>query len=168
MLAVLADFDPYWVEDFLHPEQPVEYGKLKAEFPQLRFAAGEQQATFWDFERLIGEGQIDVLQPDLSRCGGLTVATEVARRAHSRGREIVTHSWLTDLLHAYSLHFLATLEEAHWVEFNVAQSRLSRGVVTDHLTLDADGTVAVPTGPGLGVHVDESFVRRAQADRAIA
>jgi L-alanine-DL-glutamate epimerase-like enolase superfamily enzyme len=158
MLETLSEAMPYWIEDFLHPETPQEYARLKTEFPHLRFAAGEQQATIWDFERLIDEGRLDVIQPDLSRCGGLTVARQLAPRAQVAGREIVTHSWLTDLLHAYSLHFLATLDEAKWVEFNVAQSGLSRGVSQGRLTLDADGMVAVPAGPGLGVEVDESFV----------
>jgi L-rhamnonate dehydratase len=161
MLEVLAEFDPYWVEDFLHPETPTDYARFKGEFHHLRFAAGEQAATIWDFERLIDEAHIDVIQPDLSRCGGLTVAREVATRAQAAGCEIVTHSWLTDVLHAYSLHFLATLERAPWLEFNVAQSALSRGVVHSRLTLDADGMVAVPTGPGIGVEIDESFIRRA-------
>jgi L-alanine-DL-glutamate epimerase-like enolase superfamily enzyme len=157
MLETLGDAEPYWVEDFVHPELPGEYADYKREYPALRFAAGEQQSTTWDFQRLIASG-VDVLQPDLSRCGGLTVARSVAADAHAAGREVVTHSWLTDLLHAYSLHFLASLTEATWVEFNVAQSELSRGVVTGRLTLNADGTVSVPSGPGLGVQVDTGFV----------
>jgi L-rhamnonate dehydratase len=165
MLEVVGEFDPYWVEDFVHPETPGEYARFGREFPHLRFAAGEQQATTWEFERLISEAGIAVLQPDLSRCGGLTVATRVAARARETGREVVTHSWLTDLLHAYSLHFLATLEEARWVEFNVAQSALSRGVVRHRLALADDGTVAVPDGAGLGVEVDESFVSAAEPGR---
>jgi L-alanine-DL-glutamate epimerase-like enolase superfamily enzyme len=168
MLGVLSEVDAYWVEDFIHPETPAEYARFKAEFPDLRFAAGEQQATVWDFDRLINEAQIDVLQPDLSRCGGLSVAAKIADRAQTAGRQIVTHSWLTDLLHAYSLHYLATLEQAPWVEFNVAQSLLSRGVTRDRLGLDSDGTVAVPCGPGLGVEVDEAFVAAASvADAAV-
>lgn len=156
MLTGLVDVRPYWVEDFVHPEDFATYARLRAEFPSLRFAAGEQQATIWDFRRLSGEAHIDVLQPDLSRCGGLTVAQAIRDEI---GGEIVTHSWLTDLLHAYSLHFLATLENATWVEFNVAQSMLSSGVCHGRLALAPDGTVAVPTAPGLGVEVDEDFVR---------
>ena len=161
MLDVLTEFGPYWVEDFVHPEAPGDYAAFKKEFPQLRFAAGEQQATTWDFDRLISEACIDVVQPDLTRCGGLTVATQVAVAAQAAGREVVTHSWLTDLLHAYSLHYLATLDQANWVEYNVAQSSLSRGVVTGRIALDEGGTVAVPNGVGIGVEVDESFVRGA-------
>jgi L-alanine-DL-glutamate epimerase-like enolase superfamily enzyme len=158
MLETITDFDTYWVEDFVHPDELGDYRTLHADFPTLRFAAGEQQATRWDFARLMTEGHVDVLQPDLSRCGGLTTATQVAPIAAAQGIELVTHSWLTDLLHGYSLHLLAALPEATWVEFNVAQSELSSGVVVDRMSLAADGTVAVPDGVGIGVEVDEAFV----------
>lgn len=158
MLETLGDAEPYWVEDIVHPECTEQYAVLAARFPHLRFAAGEQQATIWELRRLVCDHGIAVVQPDLSRCGGLTVASALASDAETAGVEIVTHSWLTDLLHAYSLHFLSTLPEARWVEFNVAQSELSAGVVNKSLTLATDGTVAVPDGIGLGVDVDLAFV----------
>lgn len=159
MLETISAFDPYWIEDFVHPDQLVQYREFQADFPALRFASGEQQATVWDFERLMNEGTVSVVQPDLSRCGGLSTATAIVAEAERRGVEIVTHSWLTDFLHAYSLHFLSALPSATWVEFNVSQSRLSRGVVTDRMQLAADGTVAVPTGIGIGPIADEEFIR---------
>lgn len=167
MLAVLAEFNPYWIEDFLHPEQVGEYARWKQQFPSLRFAAGEQQSTATDFAVLFDAG-IDVLQPDLSRCGGLTVAGALVDRAAAAGVEIVTHSWLTDLLHGYSLQFLACLPTASWVEFNVAQSVLSRGVSATRMTLAKDGTVAVPTGVGLGVDVDVDFIEKRASWRGAA
>jgi len=69
----------------------------------------------------------------------------------------VTHSWLTDFLHGYSLHYLSALKEATWVEFNVAQSRLSRGATLGRITMQ-DGYVSVPEGPGLGVVPDIDFI----------
>ena len=153
MLEILSGFGPHWVEDFAHPDLPDQYRHYKSDYPQLRFAAGEQQSTVWDFAHLIDDGAVDVVQPDLSRCGGLTVARPVAASAHAAGLQLVTHSWLTDLLLAYSLHFLASLPAAPWVEFNVAQSRLSRSVVADRITLNPDGSVSVPAGPGLGVRI---------------
>lgn len=159
MLETISEFDPYWVEDFVHPDRLGDYREFQDEFPTLRFAAGEQQATSWDFQRLMSEGSVSVLQPDLSRCGGLSTAASIVGSAHERGIEIVTHSWLTDFLHAYSLHYLAALPEASWVEFNVAQSKLSRGVTTERMHLRADGTVAVPSGMGIGPAVDEEFIR---------
>jgi L-rhamnonate dehydratase len=155
MLASIGEIDPEWVEDFVHPEMIEQYASFKEDFPQLAFAAGEQLATVWELRRLRDSG-VDVLQPDLTRCGGLTVATALA--TDLGGAQIVTHSWLTDFLHAYSAHFLATLPSAPWVEFNVAQSELSRSVAISPLRLDGDGRLPVPTGPGLGVEPDRAFV----------
>lgn len=157
MLATISEFDPYWVEDFVHPDLLEDYRDLKGEFPSLRFAAGEQQATTWEFDRLLDTDALSVVQPDLSRCGGLTVASALAPAAAERGVEVVTHSWLTDLLHGHSLHYLSALPEATWVEFNVAQSTLSRGVTLGRMTLQ-DGCVAVPEGIGIGVLPDLDFI----------
>jgi L-alanine-DL-glutamate epimerase-like enolase superfamily enzyme len=155
----LAPFRVRWVEDFIHPEHFQEYAAVRRGSP-VPLAAGEQLGTLWDFERLIGEQCVDVVQPDLSRCGGLTVALKIARLSEQHGLDLVPHSWLTDLLTAYSLHLIGTLQRPAFVEFNVAQSRLTRGVCRDKLALNADGTVTIPTSPGLGVTVDEDFVRR--------
>ncbi len=158
MLELLDELRPTWVEDIVHPEQFEQYADLRRDFPELPFAAGEQQATRWELERLLATGGLRFLQPDLSRCGGLTVARQLVRPAVDHGVQLVTHSWLTDLLHHYSLELLATLPAAPWVEFNVAQSALSRGVVTNPMTLNPDGTVDVPTTalPDL----DHSFIER--------
>ena len=94
---------------------------------------------------------MDMLQPDLFRCA--STALEFAPGVHQLGIEIITHSWLTDFLHV-----LAALPEATWVEFNVLQSRLRRGVVTARMPLGAGGIVAVPTGPGLVPVADPELI----------
>ena len=70
----------------------------------------------------------------------------------------VPHCWLTDLLTAYSLHLIATLPRALYIEFNVSQSDLTRGVCGGKLSLNDDGTVSIPDGPGIGVDVDADFI----------
>jgi len=153
----LADYQVGWVEDFIHPENIDEYSSIRALSP-TPVAAGEQLATIWEFERFIGEGCVDVIQPDLSRCGGLTVARRVADLAAAANVDLVPHSWLTHLLTGYSLQLIAILPRAPFLEFNVAQSALTGGVAISPFRLDADGMVAVPTGVGTGVEVDRQFV----------
>lgn len=154
----LADYRVGWVEDFIHPDRYEEYAAVRAASP-VKIAAGEQVATPWDFDRFIRMGCVDVIQPDLSRCGGITVARRIVDLATEYGIDLVPHSWLTHLLTAYSLHVIATLPRAKFVEFNVAQSTLTRGVTRGTpFTLDADGCVAVPYAPGLGVDVDRDFI----------
>ena len=153
----LAPFDIGWVEDFIHPEHFDEYAEVRRASP-VPIAAGEQVSTVWDFDRLISGACVDVVQPDLTRCGGLTVARRVVEMADRAGLDLVPHSWLTDLLTAYSLHLIATLPRAPFVEFNVAQSPLTRGVCGRALKMNRDGTVSVPDGVGPGVEVDTAFV----------
>jgi len=154
----LADYRVGWIEDFIHPENFEEYAHVRARSP-VPVAAGEQVATVWDFQRFIDAGCVDIIQPDLSRCGGLTVATKVARMAERAGIDLVPHSWLTHLLTGYSLQLIATLPRARFVEFNVSQSALTRGITRTALALSADGTVAIPDAPGIGVEVDLDFVK---------
>jgi L-alanine-DL-glutamate epimerase-like enolase superfamily enzyme len=154
----LAEYDVTWVEDFIHPERFDEYAYVRARSP-VPVAAGEQVATVWDFQRFIAAGCVDVIQPDLSRCGGISVAMQVAALAEEAGIDVVPHSWLTHLLTGYSLQLIASLPRARFVEFNVSQSALTRGIAQAPFQLAADGTVAIPDLPGIGVAVDEAFVR---------
>lgn len=153
----LADYGVGWVEDFIHPEHLEEYATVRAASP-VPVAAGEQLATHWDFERFIGMGCVDFIQPDLSRCGGLTVARRVVQMADAANIELVPHSWLTHLLTGYSLQLIATLPRARFVEFNVAQSALTRGIAPAQFALAQDGTLEIPNAVGIGVDVDEEFI----------
>jgi L-alanine-DL-glutamate epimerase-like enolase superfamily enzyme len=154
----LAEYNVGWVEDFIHPERFDEYVYVRARSP-VPVAAGEQVATVWDFQRFIGEGCVDVVQPDLSRCGGVSVAARVAAMAEEAGIDLVPHSWLTHLLTGYSLQLIATLPRARFVEFNVSQSALTRGIAQASFELAEDGTVPIPDTPGIGVEVAEDFIR---------
>jgi L-rhamnonate dehydratase len=154
----LSKYRVGWVEDFLHPDHIDAYAYVRSKSP-IPVAAGEQIATFWDFERFIRAGCLDIVQPDLSRCGGLSVAKRVASLAEDYGLIVVPHSWLTHLLTGYSLQLLATLQRAQFVEFNVSQSELTRHITQAPFALAADGTVAIPDTIGVGVEVDEAFVQ---------
>ena len=155
----LADYRVGWVEDFIHPEHFAEYAWIRERSP-VPIAAGEQVATIWEFERFIGDGCVDVIQPDLSRCGGLTVARRVMALAEAAGIALVPHSWLTHLLTAASLQLIAAAPSASLVEFNVSQSPLTRGVTAGTpFHLDQDGMIAIPDTPGAGVAIDLDFVR---------
>lgn len=157
MCEWLGDYNVGWVEDFIHPERFDEYAEVRAMSP-VPIAAGEQLATIGEFERFIGEGCVDVIQPDLSRCGGLTVAKRIAELAEKANIDLVPHSWLTHLLTAYSLQLIATLPRAKFVEFNVSQSALTGGIARAPFKLDADGMVAIPDTPGIGAEVDKDFI----------
>lgn len=154
----MEPFDPFWIEEPVHPDDYATY-RAVAEASPLRIAAGEQEGTTWGFDLLIRQGKVDVAQPDLSRCGGFTVAKEVIRMATDAGCAVCPHAWQSDLLTAASLHLNAVLPEALFQEFNVCDDPISRALTKSPLRLD-DGLLAVPQGPGLGVEVDLNMVNR--------
>ena len=125
----------------------------------LRIAAGEQLSGYMEFERLAVEGRVHTLQPDLSRCGGLTVGRQIADMAQRRGIDCVPHAWLTDLLKAASLHLNAYLMNSLYLEYNVSSASLLNNLCQEPISM-VDGYIPVPAGPGLGVTVDEAMVAR--------
>jgi L-alanine-DL-glutamate epimerase-like enolase superfamily enzyme len=75
--------------------------------------------------------------------------------------DCVPHAWLTDLLKAASLHLNAYLLNSLYLEFNVSTASLLNQLCTEPIAMK-DGYIPVPTGPGLGVRVDEAVLRRFQ------
>ena len=160
LCRALEPYNIFWLEDFLHPENYEGYGRVKAAGVRTRLAAGEQEATAWGFRELISKGGIDVVQPDLSRCGGFTQAKKIIWEAEYAGVDVCPHAWLTDLLTAASLHLNAVLPRALFLEYNVSDSRMLREVIANPVQMDAEGYIPVPQGPGLGIEINEEAVRR--------
>jgi L-rhamnonate dehydratase len=153
-----APFSPFWIEEPCHPDDYAAYGALTKTCP-IRIAAGEQEGTAWGFDLLIRKGGISVAQPDLSRCGGFTVAKKVIEIAKEEGCDVCPHAWQSDLLTAASLHLNAVLPKALFQEYNVSDDPISRSLCRSPLKL-VDGMLAVPQEPGLGVEVDMETVNR--------
>jgi L-alanine-DL-glutamate epimerase-like enolase superfamily enzyme len=155
----LEALDVFWLEDFLHPENVTGYARVAEHTTGLRIAAGEQAAGYAEFERLAVEGRVDVLQPDLSRCGGLTVGRQVADMATRVQIDCVPHAWLTDLLKASSLHLNAYLMNALYLEYSVSTASILTRLCKQPIRMQ-DGYIPVPDGPGLGVEVDQAVVEQ--------
>jgi len=159
LVRELEELDVFWLEDFLRPDNIDGYRAVADARTTLRIAAGEQAEGYGEFERLADEGRVDVLQPDLSRCGGITVGKQVADLALRRQIDCVPHAWLTDLLKAASLHLNAYLMDSLYLEYNTSSASLLNTLCREPLRM-VDGYIAVPDGPGLGVEVDDAVVRR--------
>jgi L-rhamnonate dehydratase len=163
LIHALEELDVFWLEDCLHPENTAGYAVLSSAATSLRIAAGEQASGIAEFERLALEGGVQTLQPDLSRCGGLTVGKQIADFAMRRQFECVPHAWLTDLLKAASLHLNAYLMNALFLEYNVASASLLNQLCLNPIPM-IDGYIPIPDGDGLGVEIDEKLVARYRVD----
>ncbi len=162
-IDLIRELEPYhifWLEDFLHPECYDGYARVKEAGLKTRLAAGEQEATAWGFHDLITRGKIDVVQPDLSRCGGFTQIRKIIWEAERAGVDVCPHAWLTDLLTAASLHVNACLRRSLFLEYNVCDNPMLREIIRNPVQMDQDGFIAVPKGNGLGIEIDEKAVER--------
>ncbi len=159
LCRALEPYNIFWLEDFLHPECYEGYAKTKAAGVRTRLAAGEQEATAWGFRQLIQSG-VDVVQPDLSRCGGFSQARKILWEAEYAGVDVCPHAWLTDLLTAASLHLNAVLPRSLFLEYNVSDNPMLREIIENPVQMDDSGYINVPEGPGLGIGIDEKAVKR--------
>lgn len=159
LVDALEALDVFWLEDFLHPGNVEGYARVAGHTRSLRLAAGEQAAGVEEFERLADVGGVDVLQPDLSRCGGITVGRQIADLAMRRQIDCCPHAWLTDLLKAASLHLNAYLLNSLFLEYNVSCAALFNELCEPAIRM-VDGHLSIPDGPGLGVTVNEQVVQR--------
>jgi L-alanine-DL-glutamate epimerase-like enolase superfamily enzyme len=153
----------FWLEEPFEPDEYEAYAEL-ADAVDIRIAAGEQDTTLWGFRELIERGHVDLVQPDVTRCGGITEMLRIAEFAQSRGVETVPHAWKSGIIKAASLHVNAVLPEALFQEYCVAETPINTGLTKQRLPIDADGYVAVPTGPGLGIELDDEVLNRYRVD----
>ena len=153
----------YWLEEPFEPDEYEAYAEL-ADTVDLRVTAGEQDATWWGFRELIDRAHVDVVQPDVTRCGGITETLRIAELARSRGIETVPHAWKSGIIKAASLHCNAVMPDGIWQEYCVADTPINTSLTVQRLPIEADGCVAVPTAPGLGVDLDEDVLESLRID----
>jgi L-rhamnonate dehydratase len=158
MVRSIEGFRPFWVEDCMPPEDYDGYAKL-ADAVDTPIAAGEQEATHWGFRHLIERGRIDIVQPDLTRCGGLTTGRRIAHMAEDYNIGLVPHAWSSDILTATTLQFLGYIKKAYFVEFNVSSGEISRKLAKNPIMMK-EGYVEIPDRPGIGIEVDETMIAK--------
>jgi L-rhamnonate dehydratase len=155
----LDELGVFWLEEPFEPDEYEAYAEL-ADAVEIRIAAGEQDTTLWGFRELIERGHVDVVQPDVTRCGGITELLRIADFARTRDVETVPHAWKSGIIKAASLHVNAVLPDALFQEYCVADTPINNSLTKERLPIDAEGFVAVPTGPGLGVELDHDILAR--------
>jgi L-alanine-DL-glutamate epimerase-like enolase superfamily enzyme len=164
-IPLLQPFRLTWLEEPLSQDDLKGYAALCPESP-IPIAAGEGEVTRLGFEDLIERG-VHVVQPDGAFCGGLTVCREVSQLARAAGRRCVPHCFSTGINLAASLHWMAADPNGDLVEYCLRPSPLMRHLVRNLPPL-LDGRVPVPSGPGLGIELDEEILERFRVSATLA
>ncbi len=163
---VLKDLEFEAFEEPL-PQSPkyAGYEELRRRLP-LSLAAGEAVDSRASAKELIDRRAMDIIQPDVSLCGGIGEALFIAEMAALSGIRCLPHCWGSDILIAATTHLVSLLPDPHWglptdtpmLELDQSENPWRNGLAKGMFAIE-DGQIRVPTGPGLGIEVDEDMVR---------
>ncbi|KPL15584.1 MAG: mandelate racemase [Bacteroides sp. SM1_62] len=147
-----------WLEEPLPAEDFIGYKRL-TESTSMPIASGEEESGRLAFSRLIKESHIDIIQPDISRCGGLTEARKIATIAADNNVMLVPHAFKTGILVAASIQMIAAMPDTPFLEFSVTESAIRKELLVKPF-IQKDGFVDVPQLPGLGIELNPEVIRK--------
>jgi D-galactarolactone cycloisomerase len=159
---MLKDYDVGWFEEALRPDALEDYCELRRQSP-VPVAGGEVLTRRQAFLPWLTRGAFDIVQPDVTKMGGISEQRRVAWMADEFGVRYVGHGWNTALGVAADLQLAAALPQADLVEF-IGGSAYVDGITTEPFILDADGRLMIPDHPGLGVDLDPDKVAKYSRD----
>jgi D-galactarolactone cycloisomerase len=152
--------DISWFEEPLSPDDYEGYRELRSR-STIPIAGGECEYGVAGFHQLFNARAVDIAQPDLCACGGLTEGQRIAALARAHFVDVTPHCWGTGIGFAVGLHFLSTVDmlpgrlrmPEPFLEMDRTENAL-REELTPPRFQPVDGRVTVPDAPGLGVEVD--------------
>lgn len=168
--VLLEALEPYHL---MFVEEPVLSEHVDGVADVLRasstpIALGERLYSRWDFRHVLESGVVDVVQPDLSHAGGITEVRKIAAMAEAYDVAVAPHCPLGPIALAACLQLDAVAynaviqEQSLGIHYNTSNDLLDY-VVDPAVFAYSDGMVDIPRGPGLGVEVDEEYVRERAA-----
>jgi L-alanine-DL-glutamate epimerase-like enolase superfamily enzyme len=155
---MLADYNVVWFEEALPPDDLQGFIELRRHSP-VPIATGEVLTRRQSFRPFLEKYAVDVIQPDCTKCGGITEAWRIAWMAYDHNILYVPHGWNTALGLAADLHLTASVPVARYVEF-LTPSPYMDDLITVPFRPDAEGYLHVPEKPGLGVELNRDALKR--------
>jgi galactonate dehydratase len=165
LAKVLEPLGLLFIEEPILSENPEGLRQL-ANLVSIPIAVGERLYSRWDFKPFLASGAVDIIQPDLSHAGGLTECRKIAAMAESYDVAVAPHCPLGPLALAACLQLAACSanvviqEMSLGIHYNQGHDLLNFCGNAEALT-PVDGHLPIPTGPGLGVEINEEAVRQA-------
>ena len=155
---MLASYDVTWFEEPLRPDDLDDFIALRRA-ARVPIAGGEvltRRQSFWPW---LHGGAFDIVQPDATKVGGLSEARRIGWMAEACGVRLIPHGWNTAIGLAADLHLASALPMTDLVEY-IGGSVYVDALVAGGWRLDAEGMLAIPHGPGLGLELDREALAR--------
>ncbi|KAG2185504.1 hypothetical protein INT44_002297 [Umbelopsis vinacea] len=160
----LEEYNPMFIEEPVLIDHKESF-KDVARNTCIPIATGERLYSRWDFKDILHDGYVDIIQPDLSHAGGITECKKIASMAEAYDVALAPHCPLGPIALASCLQVDATSynaviqEQSQRIHYNQGADLLT--YVKNKTVLDyEDGFVNIPTGPGLGIEIDEEAIRQ--------
>ena len=149
---MLAAYDVAWFEEALSPDALDDYVALRRA-SKVPIAGGEVLTRRQSFEPWLRAGAFDIVQPDVTKVGGISEERRIALMAQDHGIRFIPHGWNTALGLAADLQLASAFPDTNLVEYLTGSPFIDE-ITDDGWNLDADGMLAIPDGPGLGIAVN--------------
>jgi galactonate dehydratase len=171
LAKALEPYKPLFIEEPLLCEHP-EAIRQPSDQTSIPIAFGERLYTRWDIKRFLEDASVDILQPDIAHAGGISERKKIANMAEAYDVAIAPHCPLGPVAFATSLHValstanFAILERSLGMHYNTEAGDIDLlTYLKDQSVFDIeDGYAKAPTGPGLGIEIDEELVRNIAAE----
>ena len=155
---MLANYDVGWFEEPLPPDDIEGHILLRRASP-VPIAGGEVLTRRQSFLPWIERGALDIVQPDTTKCGGLSEARRIAQCAYDHNVQMVSHGWNTAVGLAADLHLAAAMPVARYVEYLTPAPYIEE-IIQQPFQLDDEGLLPIPTTPGLGIELNHDALKR--------
>jgi D-galactarolactone cycloisomerase len=155
---MLADYDVTWFEEPLHPDALDDYVRLR-EHSRVPIAGGEVLTRRQSFQPWLEAGAFDIVQPDVTKVGGISEERRIAWMAREHGIRFIPHGWNTAVGLAADLQLASAFPDTDLVEY-LNGSPFIDEIVAEPWRLDGDGMLPIPDGPGLGLQLNRDAVAK--------
>jgi D-galactarolactone cycloisomerase len=168
----IARYDITWIEEPVPPENLSGYREVRRHI-DVPIAAGEAHYGRFAFKQLIDDRLVDVVQPNLGRCGGLSEARLIGAMATTENVAVRPHVWNSGVGLAAAIQFAASLSnyphtrnvpDPMMVEFDRSDNPLRTEILETPFD-PSGGVLDVPQEYGLGITIDETAVEQYRSDR---
>jgi D-galactarolactone cycloisomerase len=155
---MLANHGVHWFEEPLVPDALTDYIQLRQRAP-LPIAGGEVLTRRQSFQPWLQGGAFDIVQPDVTKVGGISEERRIAWMAQENGIRFIPHGWNTAVGLAADLQLASAFRDTDLVEY-LTGSPFIDAIATGGWRLDAEGMLPIPTAPGLGLRLDPDEVAK--------
>ncbi|MHA1564203.1 MAG: mandelate racemase/muconate lactonizing enzyme family protein [Alphaproteobacteria bacterium] len=155
---MLGAHDVDWFEEALKPDAIDDFVELRRQSP-VPIAGGEVLTRRQSFIPWLTRGAFDIVQPDVTKVGGLSEQRRIAWMAYDFGIKYIGHGWNTALGIAADLQLAGAFPDTDLVEY-IGGSAYVDNIIVEPFRLDDDGYLAIPKRPGLGVAIDPDKLGR--------